>query len=458
MKIKNSLKLSVLFLCLVGMQTSFAQQKKWSLRECVEYAIENNITVQQFELDLETAELDKSDAIGNFIPSFNANTNVGFSRGLTIDPISNTTVSENIVTMSGGLTSQLLIFDGLRNFKQLNRAKLSALSARYRLEGMKDDIRLSVANAYLNVLANRETLNTFRAQYRATEQDLKRTEELVANGVLPEGDLLEIQSTAATQEQQIINAENNVYIARINLAQLLQITDYENFDVLDEGYMIPQSDILDYSAKDIFTKSLDVINNIKASELNVELAQKDLEIAKGARYPTLGASMNYNTRYSSIDYVRDETGRPVIPLSTIPFVDQLWLNDGITYGIGLNIPILNGFTVKNNIKRRRIALERQRLQFENDKLDLEANVNQAYADVNGAFKSYEAATKTVEARRLAYQYAKERYDVGLMNSFDFSQAQARLDNAEAELIRSKYNYIFNLKVLEFYFGVPLDEL
>lgn len=458
MKLKNSLKLSVLMLCLGAMHISFAQQKKWTLRECVEYAIDNNITVQQFELDLENAKLDKSDAIGNFVPSLNANTNVGFSRGLTIDPISNSTVSENIVTVNGGLTSQLLIFDGLRNFKQLNRAKLSALSARYRLEGMKDDIRLAVANAYLNVLANRETLNTFRAQYRATEQDLKRTEELVENGVLPEGDLLEIQSTAATQEQQIINAENNVYIARINLAQLLQITDYDNFDVVDEGYMIPQSDILDYSAKEIFDKSLQVINNVKASEVSVQLAEKDLEIAKGARYPTLGASMNYNTRYSSIDYVRDADGRPVVPLSTIPFVDQLWLNDGITYGVGLSIPILNGFSVKNNIKRRKIALERQKLQYANDKLDLEANVNQAYVDVNASFKSYQAATKTVEARRLAYQYAKERYDVGLMNSFDFSQAQARLDNAEAELIRSKYNYIFNLKVLEFYFGVPLAEL
>ncbi|THD69586.1 TolC family protein [Robertkochia marina] len=450
MRLKNSLKLFVILLCLSGMNISLAQQKKWTLRECVEYAIENNITVQQFELDLENAMVDKKDAIGNFVPSLNANSSVGFNKGLTIDPTTNNFVTENIVSANASVSSNLTIFDGMRNFNQLNRAKLSSLSARYRLEGMKDDIRLSVSNAYLRVLANRETANTFRAQFRATEQDLKRTKELVENGVLPEGDLLEIESTAATQEQQIINAENNTLIARINLAQLLQITDYENFDVVDEGYIIPESNILNYTPKEIYNKSLGVVNVIKASEVTVELAEKDLSIAKGARYPTLGASMNYNTRYSELNV--DES------FNTIPFVEQLWLNDGISYGFGLNIPFLNGFGVRNNIERRRIALDRQRLQYESDKLDLETNVNQAYADVKGSYKSYEAATKSVEARRLAYQYAKERYDVGLMNSFEFSQAQARLDNAEAELIRAKYNYIFNLKVLEFYFGVPIDEL
>ncbi|WP_224488600.1 TolC family protein [Robertkochia flava] len=450
MKLKNYQRLLFACIALAGINITLAQEKEWTLRECVEYAIENNITIQQFELDLENADIDRSDAIGNFVPSLNANSNLGFSKGLTIDPTTNNFVTENITTASGSISSQLTLFDGMRNFNQVNRAKLNSLSAKYRLEGMKDDISLSVANAYLNILANRETLNTFRAQYRATEQDLARTRELVANGVLPEGDLLEIESTAATQEQQIINAENNVYIARINLAQLLQITDYENFDVVDEGYMIPDSNILEYSAGEIYEKSLQVLNNIKASEVSMELAEKDLQIAKGARYPTLGASMNYNTRYSELN-VDDN-------FNTIPFVDQLWLNDGISYGFGLNIPVLNGFSVKNNIERRRIALDRQKLQYEADKLDLEANVNQAYVDVKGSFKSYEAATKTVEARRLAYEYAKERYNVGLMNSFDFSQAQARLDNAEAELIRAKYNYIFNLKVLEFYFGVPLDEL
>jgi outer membrane protein len=122
----------------------------------------------------------------------------------------------------------------------------------------------------------------------------------------------------------------------------------------------------------------------------------------------------------------------------------------------ISVPIFNGFSTKNNIKRSKISLEKAKLQFEQDKLDLESNIQQAYVDVTSFFKAYEAAEKTLEARRLAYQYSKERFDVGLMNAFNFSQAQSRVDNAEADVIRTKYNYIFRLKILEFYFGIPIS--
>ena len=138
------------------------------------------------------------------------------------------------------------------------------------------------------------------------------------------------------------------------------------------------------------------------------------------------------------------------------FKNQLYLNDGISYGFQLNIPVFNNFSVRNNVKRSKISLKRAELQFEQDKLALESTVQQAYVDVNTFEKAYEAALKTLEARRLAYDYAKERFDVGLMNSFDFSQAQARVDNAEASAIRTKYDYIFRLKILEFYFGIPIS--
>ncbi|WP_224484066.1 TolC family protein [Robertkochia aurantiaca] len=434
--------LSATLLCSVF--AGFSQEKKWTLQECVEYAVENNITVEQFELDLENAKIDRLDAIGNFVPTLNLSSTLSANTGLTADPTTNTFINQTITSISGNVNSGLTVFDGLRNVHQLNRAKMNEVASTYRLEGMKDDIRLNVANNYLQVLSNRERLNVLKAQLEVSRQDLLRTQELVENGVLPEGDLLEIKATVANQEQQIVAAENDVILSRIALAQLLQITDYENFDVVDEGYVIPDSDILAYTPDQIFAKSLEVINNVKLSEANVDLAEQDLKIARGARWPTLDAFLNYQTRFADN--------------SPFPFVDQLWVFDGISYGLRLNIPILSNFRVSNNIKRNKINLERTQLQFEQDKLDLEANVNQAYADVRGSLKAYEAAETAVEARRLSYAYAKDRYDVGLMNSFDFSQAQARLDNAEAELIRTKYNYIFRLKVLEFYFGIPLGEI
>jgi outer membrane protein len=354
----------------------------------------------------------------------------------------------------------LTLFDGLRNFHQLNRAKLYALSVQYQSDDIRDDIRLAVANAYLQILSNRETLKVFQAQYKSTQQDLERTNELVENGVLPKGDLLEIQATAANQEQQIVAADNSVLISRISLAQLLQITDYQNFDVVDQGYMIPDDAILEVPLSEIYDKATTVMNSIKVSQSKVDLAEKDLDISIGARYPTLSAFFQYNTRYSdnaTYPGFQDPNTGQYIPGEKIGFVDQLWIQDGISYGVQINIPILNGFNVSNNIKRNKILVERAKLQLQQDQLQLETDVSQAYVDVQGSFKSYQAADKTVEARRTAYQYAQERYNVGLMNSFDYSQAQARLDDAEASLIQAKYNYIFRLKLLQFYYGIPLEQ-
>ena len=427
------------------------QTKKWTLEECVSYAVDNNLTIEQYELDLENVKIDESDAFGDFLPNLNASSSISGNTGLSFDPTTNQAVTTTIFTASGGLSSSVTLFDGLRNVHRLNRAKLNAISSQYRLDNLKDDIRLNVANAYLQVLSNKESLRVFNAQYAVTQQDLKRTKELVDAGVVPRGDLLEVEATAANQEQQIVNSENSILISRINLAQLLQITDYENFDIADESFEIPPSDILNNSPKTIFDKAVTFRNDIKFSELNVQLAEKDLKISKGALLPTLGAFFNYNTRYSSQQQFDSDSGQ----FFRDSFKDQLWLNDGISYGAQLNIPIFNGFSVRNNIKRSKINIDKAKIQLEQDKLTLESTINQAYVDVKSFSKAYEAAQKTVEARRLAYEYSKERFDVGLMNSFDYSQAQSRVDDAEAQLIRTKYDYIFRLKVLEFYFGIPI---
>ncbi|WP_209405098.1 TolC family protein [Pseudozobellia sp. WGM2] len=443
----------IVLLLLFGVGNLFAQNKKWTLQECVEYAVENNLTVEQFELDLQNAQIDHSDALGGLLPNVNSSISTSGNTGLSFDPTTNQPVTTTILTANGGVTSSLTLFDGLRNLNQLNRAKLNEIANQYRLDDLKDDIRLRVANAYLQILSNKETLKVFKAQYAVTEQDLKRTNELVDAGVLPQGDLLEIEATAAGLEQQIVNTENLVLISRISLAQLLQITDYENFDVADVDYEVPPSDIPNQSAKEIFAKALTFRNDIKFSQSNIDLAMEDLKISKGALYPTLSAFFNYNTRYSDQDGFDSTTGT-FVPAESL--TNQLWINDGISYGAQLNIPIFNGFSVRNNIKRSQINVEKAKLQLEQDKLDLETNINQAYVDVKSFSKAYEAAQKTLEARQLAYDYSKERYEVGLMNAFDFSQAQSRVDNAAAEVVRTKYDYIFRLKVLEFYFGLPMQ--
>ncbi|RKS55963.1 outer membrane protein [Gillisia mitskevichiae] len=441
------MKKSILLACLFLISAVVtAQTKKWTLQECVVYALENNISIKQSALDIEAADIERSDAIGNFIPSLNAQVSASSNGGLSINPTNNRFENTRFTSLSGGASTSLTLFDGLRNLRQLERAKLSKLSSQYSLEQMKDDIALFVANSYLQVLFNKQNLEVLKSQSTITRDQLKRTQDLVDAGVLPKGDLLEIQATAANEQQRIIVAENNIQISLISLAQLLLIKDYQNFDIVEADYEIVGNEILANSPYELIEKAKEERYEIKIAEEQKLIAEKDVQIAKGAYLPTLSAFYNYNTRYADNDsFNRD-------------FTQQLYENDGTSYGLQLSIPILNGFATRNQVKRNMINVERAEYRLEQAELDLEANVYQAYVDAQGALKAYEAAQSALEAQDQAYLYATERFDVGLTNAFDFSQSKVRLENAQTELLRTKYDYIFKLKVIELYFGIPVTDL
>lgn len=439
-------KLVIPFLFFIFGISLTAQTKQWTLQECVNHALENNISVKQSALDLEVAEADKQEAIGNFLPSLNANATASKNTGLSLNPTNNQLENTTFGSASAAINVNYTLFDGLRNIRRLQRTKLAELAAQYRLDQMKDDIALAVANSYLQVLLNKANLEVAKSQNIVTLEQLQRTNDLVDAGVLPRGDLLEIKATDAGEKQQIAVAENNVKISLISLAQLLLIKDYSNFDIADEEFNIIDGGIADSDVSEIIESAMENRSEVKLAQNNVELAKKDVQIARGSYYPTLSAFFGYNTRYADNDPLQRE------------FVEQLYLNDGFGYGLQLNVPILNGFAARSNVKRNKINLKNAEYQLEQAQLDLESNVFQAYVDANGARDAYKAAQVSLESQELAYQYAKDRYDVGLTNAFDFSQSKLRYDNSKIELNRTKFEYIFKLKVLELYFGVDPNEL
>jgi len=458
-----------------------AQQKEWTLEECVNYALENNIQVKQSELDLEVSDIEKLDALGNFIPSINAQASNSWNTGLTQNVTTGILQNQTVRNFSAGVTAGLTIFDGLRNFKQLQRARISRLSNEYALDKMKDDIALFVADSYLQVLFNKQSLEVLRAQNEVTVEQLQRTQDLVEAGVLPQGDLLEIRATMADEKQRMILAENQIQISLISLAQILGIQDYQNFDIVDRDYNVFGNEIMENTVYDVIDRAKEERSEIKIAETNMELAEKDVELARGAYLPTLGAFFNYNTRETGQGRITggvldpNEPTRQIgvvegsqeivvapntIPTlgSPLPFIEQLYRNDGISYGFQLSVPILNGFATRNQVKRNEINVKRAEYQLEQAELDLEANVYQAYTDAKGAFEAYEAALVASEAQAKAFEYATERYDVGLTNAFDFSQSKIRYENTQREALRAKYDYIFKLKVVELYFGIPVGDL
>lgn len=438
--------LVILFIVLFSI-SSQAQNKKWTLRECVDYALENNISIKQSVLDLQQSEINKKDAIGNFLPTLNASVSHSWSIGLGQDPVTFNAVNATTKNLSGGISSGINLYDGLRNVNQLHRSNLEILASQYRLDNMKDDISLFVANSFLQILFGKEQLKVLKSQQEISKQELNRTNELVNAGSLPKGDLLEIQATIATQEQQIVNAENAILISKINLAQILLIEDYENFDIIDVNYEVPPTSILNESASAIVSKAKETRYNIKIAETNTEIAEYNLKIAKGALQPSLRGSYSFSSNYFTSGL-----------FDTPNFETQVSDNKAHNFGLQLSIPVFNGFASKNNVKRNKVNLERSKMLLEQANLDLETSVYQAYNDTKGALKAYEAAQKTRDAREEAFNYSKERYNVGLLNAFDFSQSQNRFEAAQSEVIRTKYDYIFKLKVLEFYFGIAITDI
>ncbi|GAB5401705.1 MAG: TolC family protein [Aureisphaera sp.] len=482
----RNIVLILLVLCLSV--TVQSQTKKWTLRECVQHALENNISIKQSELDVELAEIAKSDALGNYLPSINGSASNSWNTGLTQNITTGVLENQTSRNSSYSITAGVNVFNGLSNLRTMQRARISQLASEYGLSKMEDDISLLVANAYLQVLTNKANLDVAIAQNNVTQEQITRTKELVDAGVLPKGDLLEIQAADATEKQSIAVAENSVEISLVSLAQLLLVKDYENFDIEDEGYDIIDEGISAKGIAEIIASAEENRSEVKIAQANFDIAQKDLQIARSAYYPTLSAFFNYNTRESDLPsgietildgdnpFVISESPIGVVggsgesvfglepniigarELDPLPFTEQLYLNDGISYGFQLNVPIFNGFSTRNNVKRNQVNVRRQEFLLEQAKLDLESTVYQAYVDARGSLKAFEAAQKAVESQELAYQYAKDRYDVGLTNAFDFSQSKLRYDNAQIELNRSKYDYIFKLKVLELYFGISATDL
>ena len=454
---KITFKLILVALLFVGITTS-AQTKKWTLQECVDYAIKNNISIQQSELDLETTAIGKKAAIGSFLPSINANAshswNIGLNQNITTGLLQNQTTQFT----SAGLNSNITIYNGLQNQNKLRKANLSIIAAQYQVSKMKDDISLNVANTFLQILFNKENLKVQKEQLSNDEKQQKKSEELVAAGVVARGDLLDVKATVALDKQKVIAAENNLFLSNLSLAQLLQIEDFQTFDIADVDYQASSSATMLEKPESIVEKAKQDRVELKIAKANLELAEKDVKIAKGAFQPSVTGFYSFSSRVSYSDRILgvDGNGVPIIS-GPLPFFDQFSNNKGHNFGVQLNIPILNGFSAKNNVDRFKIALDRSKISEKQAVLDLERSVYTAITNARGAMNAYEAAVAAFDARKEAFNYAKEKFAVGMMNSFDYTQSQTLFTNAQSEVLRTKYDYIFKVKIVEFYFGIPITE-
>lgn len=436
-EIKNNK--SILIFLLFFSFSSFAQEKL-SLKDCIDRAIEKNISIKNSSLDLLNSTENKKTAIGNFVPSFNINGNHSWNTGLTQNITTGILENQTTENSSMNMSVAVDVFNGLSNIRRLHRANLDLLAKKYQLEDMKEDISLLVANSYLQILFNKEQLDVQKSQLKISQEELRNAKEKFNNGVIPEGNLFEIEANLALSEQNVIMAENGYQLSKLSLSQLLMFGDSDNFDIADDNYEIPQTDILNKDAKEILEEAMKNRNDIKLAETNLEIAIKDQQISKSALLPSASAYYSYNSR--------------VIMDAPTSLKSQFDLNAGESIGLQLNIPIINGWSSRAGIKKSKLNVLRSKNLLDQTKMDLENTIYQALNDAKGAIKSYEAAKKSEIARKTAYEYAKERFENGALNTINYFQAQQLFETAQSELIKAKYDYIFKIKVLEFYFGIP----
>ncbi|WP_026704543.1 TolC family protein [Flavobacterium soli] len=448
--------IAVLSLLFSGLSLQ-AQEKKWTLRECVEHAYQNNITIQQTELDAQLATIDKKDAFGNMLPTVNANASHNWNIGLNFNPITNLAETQTFQNTGLGLNVGIDIYRGMQNQNRLSRSRLAIIAAQYQTSKIKDDISLNVANAFLQILFNKENLKVQKEQLANNLKQQERSQELVDAGSVPRGDLFDIKATVATSQQAVVTAENTLLISKLTLAQLLQLEDFQNFDIADDSYEVTDSQTMLQTPSSIYEKAKEQRVELKIARTNLEIAEKDIEIARGAFQPSLQGYYSFSSRATDADRVVTDANGNLTLRGPSPIFDQFSDNKGHAFGFQLNIPILNGFSVRNNVERSKVALERSKINFKQQELDLERNVFTAFTDAKGALNAYEAAVVALEARTEAYNYAKERFAVGLMNAFDLNQSQTLYANAQSDVLRTKYDYIFRVKVVEFYFGIPIME-
>ena len=431
--------LGALFISLV----SFSQ-KQWTLKECVNHALKNNITIKQNKLNIDLAEANVKSAKGDKLPSLNASTGGNLRFGSGFDRITNARVATTNFGGSLGISSGITVFNGYRVLNSYKQAKLGVEGSKLDLDVIENDIALRVVNTYLNTLFAKENLSVANVQATISKKQIDRAKTQFEAGAIPKGDLLNVQSTAANDAQNVITQENALNLALLNLSQLLQVS-YNGFDVAKIEVGTPSSALLYSSSEEVYNKALANRPEIKKAKLNIEDSDLSIKIAKAAYMPSISASGNIGSNYNyNLDL---PTG-----VSNKGFFDQL--DETLGYGIGfnVNIPIFNGFKTDANVERSKINKMITEARLENQKLQLQQTIEQAFQDSKAAAKAYEAAQISLEAQKEAFKNAQVSYDYGSMTQFDFDQVRNRLVNAEGAMIRAKYNYVFTTKVLKFYYG------
>ncbi len=436
----------------------FAQQKAWSLEECINHALDNNIQVKQQELQTRFQKNALDLARLKLLPTLSGNATHNYSFGRALDQTTyEYTEHEKIRTNNFYIGGNLNIFSGFQNINSIKKSEYELLGSEKDLESVKDNIALSVALGYLQILLNRELVKATENQLEITLQQIEKTRKLVEAGSIAMGNLLQIEAQAAQEELQLINLRNQLEISYLSLSQLLELESPTGFEIVIPEIELDTNYLIRDTVEDIFIQALSKRPEIMGSEMKLRASEYDLRVAKGGRSPRITMNHSFSTGYSDIRKKilgMDPLTGPIY--GKYPFAEQI--NDNINYGIGfsVSIPILNGWQINKSISNSKLSIENSRYALDAAKKQLYKNIQQAHADAQASLKKYAASVKAVRAAEESFRYAEQRFNVGLVTPVDYNASKTQLLKAQSELAQAKYEFVFKTKVLDFYRGIPVS--
>ena len=436
-------RIAICAAALICSAATWAQNGPWSLSDCISYALEHNLTVRQSALAVEQREVELNTAQMSRLPSLSASAseNLSFGRGLTAD---NTYSNANTTSTSFNLGSSVPIFQGFEINNSIKLGKLNLEAATVDLEKARDDIRVAVAQAYVQILYDQELLRVAQEQSKHDEELLKQIQERERAGKVSSAEVSAQQATLAQSRQSEIQADGNLRLAVLELTQLLELESPEGFAVVSPE-VGDVSKVLLMRPEAIFTDAVSVKPAVESAQLGVDYAELSIKKAKGAYLPSLSLSGGIGTDfYTTSKFTPD------------PFWNQLKNNFSQYVGLNLSIPIFNRFSTRNNVRNAEINYRGQQLNLENVKKSLYKEIQQAYYNAVNAQARYDGSRQSAESARMHYELTEEKYTVGKAGIADYNDARNSWLRAESEHIQARYQCLYQTKLLDFYRGLPLE--
>ena len=468
------MKKHILVLTAVLCTLSSFSQKSWTLEECINRAKEENIDIKQVKLSVLSSEQQQHQSKLSLFPSLNGGGSQGYNYGRTVDPYSNEFTTLNVKTNNFSLSSTVTLFSGFQNINKVKRDNYEYMAKKYDIEKVINDISITVATDFLQLLFNKELVIMAEKQLDISSQQEERISKLVKEGQLAKSSLLETRSQVASEQLQLVKAKSQKAIALLNIKQLLEIEANNNFEILVPAISLPNQNKTP-STEEIYKSALEVFPNVKSAEYRLKSSDKSLAISRGGRSPRimLNGSMgsgysDARTRITGIDSLGmmpsgyqlssgENVLMPILDFNSeiTPFNQQLKDNFSQSLSFSLSIPLFNGWMTNSSIANAKIAVMSAQNDLQKTKNQLRKQVEQVRADVIATEKQFQFAQKSAEALQESFTYNEQKFNEGMLNVYDYNDAKNKLIKAQSDLLQAKYDYLFKIKILDFFMGNPL---